>query len=79
MRLSSETVEAAWALRRLSDRYPPARMAELRPRSRWLIEAMARDLTELLQTDSAELRRVLEPSLRLLAGAQDFPPAQPGQ
>ena len=69
VRLSSKTLEDAWALRRLGERYTEDRLMLLQPHSRSLVAAMARDLTEMLQNDAAELRRVLQSSLRAFAGS----------
>jgi hypothetical protein len=67
---SSQALELAWAVRRLSEAYPPAKLTRLQPHSRWLIESMLRDFTTQLQADSNELRRILDAPLRLLGDAQ---------
>jgi hypothetical protein len=57
----------AWALRRLAERFPPARLAVLRPESRWLIEVITRDHLAGLRANTVRTKQLAEPVLLSIA------------
>ncbi len=61
--LSQSFMAQAWALRRLSEAYPPGRAAQLRPAGQRLLQEMLSDHTAWLRRDAGQCRSLVEPVL----------------
>ncbi|MBI4910650.1 MAG: zf-HC2 domain-containing protein [Acidobacteria bacterium] len=72
---SAGSLEQAWALRRLAERYAPDSVHRLRPNSRWLLEIMIRDHLEALREKTDAARALLEPFLSSTLGSGGEPSA----
>jgi hypothetical protein len=64
---SDALLNEGWALRRLADHFPPAKVSRLKTQSVWLLETMIRDHLAGIKTHAAEERKLLDAPLRSLA------------